>query len=160
MNHRMRSGISFEDDVLKRIGLINPAWHACHFGQGQLDERLRRGLLRYDQRHHCKTFARWMPDIIAARDDGEHRLLIDAKTSTKETPNWAIEQDSIDALTRISSAFQIPCIYVFTDFSAIDVSHVEVLGSCIFPGSGNGSGTPYRLLPKHSVRASLETYIA
>jgi hypothetical protein len=124
--------------------LRHHGWVADHWGQALISDDLR-DALRLTQ---CP--ARWSPDILAVR--GCEWVLLDCKTETRmDTPNFSIEMAALDACFAWSMASTDPngvCGFVWHDFSWSPAAHVHLAPKTQGPHNGNGSRTPYWLVPK------------
>lgn len=141
---RLEIGKLHELRVLE--SLIRRGWDAEYFGQAMLSERMREYLRK------IPTCVRWMPDIIAAKNITGKNLVafVDAKGGKKyqETGNHDIETASLVAAEKWIelSGDECPYYYVFDDGTVATPGDVREHGhDGMF--RGNGSGTPFKLLP-------------
>jgi hypothetical protein len=129
-------------------GLRARGWLAYPFGQAQIPEDGRDVLRRYMDDARRPSLLRWMPDIIALREDQRPELaLIDAKNSGG--PRYAIETRSIEAAEVFVAELHTPVFFVCEDGGVLTPRDVRERG---FPGpvkdTTGGSGTPYVLVEK------------
>lgn len=133
-----------EDRVL--ASLLLRGWAAEPFGQGQLTPDMREHLRKLD------TSVRWMPDIIAAKRFAARTVVVfvDAKAGERyrDTGNHDIEVAALVAAEKWIQLASDACPYyfVFDDGGVLTPAVARELGS---PGPyrGNGSGTPFLLIP-------------
>ena len=124
-------------------------WKAAPFGQALLPEDMRKALRRCKTLDGRKTPVRWMPDIIAIR--GTEVRFIDAKAGDrwKTTGNHDIEADALQAAVQWSAALSADVWFIFADGSGATARQLSLYEG-LHPGhfNGNGSGTPFWLLPR------------
>lgn len=128
-------------EALKRQG-----WDADPFGQAMLS-----GTMREHLRHH-QTMARWLPDIIAAKDGV--LVYVDAKASTSHRwGNHAVERASSDTMTAWENFTGTPVFYAFPHENGHGFVHIDTWNKAKRPGAyrGTGSGTPFDLAPCESI---------
>jgi hypothetical protein len=138
-SERLRRAKEHEIAVCERITAAG--WTCEAFGQGMLSETMRDVLKVH------RTPIRWMPDLIAVRDEV---LLIDAKYELRtDTPNFSIECSAIDAHQRWSIALAVPIVYVFADFTVNYVHGLRPVHEFHdVRGQTRGSGTDFVLIRK------------
>jgi hypothetical protein len=126
-------------------------WIVEPFGQALLTETIRAVIRRKDN-----LPLRWIPDLLCTRDQKDPPIvLIDAKTGRSDTPFYDLERNAYDAAMRWLYSMRADDFwYVWHDFhrsSVMQISQGLARGE-IVPGPyfGNGSGTPYLLIPKRS----------
>jgi hypothetical protein len=151
---RIDPAVEFEQSVLARFNVSG--WIAEPFGQALLPENARDALRHFEDLSGRPTLVRWMPDILAWRECNHrvtHLALIDAKVG-QVSDNHAVEIAAADAMDVYVERLYIPAFFVFNDWTVLtprDVKHRGRLGPD--PRGGNGSGTPYYLVPKRFARA-------
>src|SRR5262249_21810206 len=140
---RIRKATQFERRVLD--ALRARGWTAELFGQGQLPEDVRAHLRQVD------TPVRWMPDIIACKEYPVRALtvFVDAKAGERwrQTNKHAVEQSAAESANRWKEFSNCDTYFVFTDWSVTIHSTVLELDER-GPDYGNGSGTPFLLVPR------------
>ena len=125
-------------------------WLTIPFGQSQLTEQARDQLKRFD------TPLRWIPDILTVKNT--ELILIDAKTTRRvDTGNVDIEKASFDAHIALTGIWRVKIFYVWFDYSVCDVWTVNDHGR-IGQWRGNGSGTPFILVPRSVMRPFDEVF--
>lgn len=141
---RLEQGKVFEAAVGDRLRAHG--WTVEPFGQALLSEAIRTAL-----RRHAHLPLRWMPDLLAVRGD-DLPVMVDAKGGRTDTPNYAIERDAFDGALRWWWAMRTQHWIVWHDFhwSTIDQISQGLRDGVIRDGHwrGNGSGTPFLLIPK------------
>ena len=126
-------------DALRRRG-----WNAEKFGQAQLTE-LTRSHLRC-----VKTSVRWLPDIIATRQNGKQTgvAYIDAKGGHTylRTENHDVQTDALETAEKWSQFSGSPVFFVFRDWGVVTPDDVRMHA---WDGqyNGRGSGTPFKVFP-------------
>lgn len=130
-------------------------WTIDRWGQALLTEIIRDALRR------TPSYLRWAPDAVAVA--GADVLLVDAKTEIRQdTAYFALEAAALDAHICWSMAMQHDVIYVWDDLTTSSVSDIQrgVAQGTVRSGPyrGNGSGTPFWLVPKTSTQP-LDTLI-
>lgn len=141
---RLADAKKHEDRV--RASLLLRGWAAEPFGQGQLTVDMRNYL------RDVKTSVRWMPDLVAAKRFAARTLVIfvDAKAGERyqSTGNHDIEIAALDAAEKWIqlAGDECPYYFVFDDGSVLTPSVAREMST---PGTfhGNGSGTPFVLVP-------------
>ena len=137
--NRMSTASEHEKNVCARIRSLG--WQCEPFGQALLSEPMREALRRF------KTPVRWMPDLIAVRDE---ILFVDAKSEQRrDTPNFSVECASWESDKRWSIALAAPVVYVFADFSANYIDALRPIRTISEDRGGtSGSGTAFILVRK------------
>lgn len=139
-NQRLTIACYYEDQVLN--ALRHQGWHAEAFGQALLTEPMRKHLRMHD------TAARWLPDIIAAKDGV--LVYVDAKASTAiHTGNHAVEDASTEALVRWQDFQGARVLYAFPHDSGHSLVPLGLWNEHKRPApfAGKGSGTPFSVAP-------------
>lgn len=133
-------------DWLKRNG-----WMAERFGQGLLSQQMRAALLRVQP----ATPIRWLPDILAVKHC--RVVLLDAKGGRDDTPNVSIEEASSRAALAFSHAMNCQVLHVWAGGRALSAWDAEQIQGIVGPRHHrDGSGTPYRLIPKEELKPIAE----
>lgn len=143
-DERMSVGVEHERRVVRELRARG--WSADEFGQGTFSTGVRSVLSGTD------TPVRWLPDVIAAKRFAARSLVvfIDAKASTRhrETGMYAVECAALDAAERWLrfTGERSPFYYVFSD-GRVATPELVRSTSVACAKRGNGSGTPYVLMP-------------
>jgi len=125
------------------------------FGQGQLTDEAR----NYLRQHPKPLYIRWLPDRLVIRPAlylemmDEWMWLIDSKIGRQDTLYWVLEKAAHTAHRLQRDALGLPIVYIWPD--GCTCSYVEDLPDEKLidgPQRGNGSGTPYWLVPKELTR--------
>lgn len=139
--NRIASAVAFEQVVVG--DLENQGWLAGEFGQSLLPVGVR------DQLRRHRTPVRWMPDIIAFRDD--QALFIDAKNSLPHavTGNHSVESASTDTQIKWADFSGIQVLYAFPHRDG-RVGYITCAAWSVLSKPGpqhvnGGSGTPFHL---------------
>lgn len=148
---RLHMGKSHEQDVMDRLPLHG--WDVHPWGQGLFDdgttgEKVRAALVL----HRPKTYWRWIPDLIAVKDD--RVLLIDPKSDQRgNTENFSIEIDAYMA-HQVMRGLGLPIVYVWQDMTCNTPDRLFVHSWFLNPERGRfrGSGTPMGLVYKADQR--------
>jgi hypothetical protein len=143
---RLARAVAWETEVMAQVRSF-PHWQCERFGQANLPESMR-CLIR-----KTPTLLRWMPDILAARSDGK-LVLLEAKWTRQDSPNFDVEINSLFSLMAHCHAYEIPGYFVFPGFFAAKPSLIRQ-NARNGPPSQNGSGTPYLLIAKSLVTRTL-----
>jgi len=133
---RLTRGVEHEQIVAR--ALEGMGWAVAPWGLGVLPEPVRSRMAQLD------VLLRHMPDLLAVLDDVR---LIDAKTGRSDTPNYCIEDRSLIGFTRWQ-LFDVDVWLVFGDLRCARAADVWTAPERRRHRGGNGSGTPYSLLPK------------
>lgn len=143
---RLTDATRHEHDVAERLRAHG--WTVEPFGQALLVEAIRTAL-----RHYAHLPLRWMPDLLGVRGD-DIPVLIDAKWGRSDTPNYDLERDAFDAHLRWWWAMRTQFWYVWHDFHYSTIEQISrgINDGHICKGAyrGNGSGTPFLLVPKRT----------
>jgi hypothetical protein len=134
---RKQIGDALETHV--RNELHSRGWAANRWGQGILDERIRRVL------RHSESAARWTPDLIAGR--GESICFIDCKASmtSRTSRRHAVERAAVRAHLQLVAWTHLPVYYVF-DNLGVATPYDALIAGTDGPDQCAGSGTPYFLI--------------
>lgn len=169
---RLEDGIAWEIKLSQQLGHLG--WATAPFGTATLPGvvslgRLRDGgpppgalykaLMTYRGADGEPSGLRWLPDIIAGRDD--QLCLIDAKTERRQTGNYAIEYQALRIGQLIEQFFNTPVYYVWPDGGVIAPSHMRDVDVYVKRSDdfyNRGSGTPYVLVPKRFATPASEVF--
>ncbi len=141
---RMAAAAAWERTVVDR--LHHEGWQVEPYGQALLTPAAKQMLQQHTMAQH-----RWLPDLIAGRDDST--ILVDCKATLGHQPCHAIEKSSLSSLVAHEQNALLPVYVVFNDWHVAracelweltDDSRVCRTG----PPSARGSGTPYWLFNK------------
>ena len=142
-DQRMREARKFERTVLDALG--SRGWITEPFGQGQLSEDVRAKL------RQVETPVRWMPDTIGCKKFAARTLtvFVDAKAGERwrKTNKHDVEQSAAESANRWAEFSNCPVYFVFPDWSVTIPATVLELDER-GPHYGNGSGTPFLLIPR------------
>ncbi|HEY9413245.1 MAG TPA: hypothetical protein VIQ30_00675 [Pseudonocardia sp.] len=97
-------------------GLRARGWKVAPFGQAQIKDDFRSALRDFTDGFGRPTLIRWLPDLLIARAD--RVALIDAKTeseSNRNSPNYAIEFNALEAGLVVVERLHTPLFYVWPD---------------------------------------------
>lgn len=143
--HRLHLGQGHEQRVQRE--LERRGWHVQPWGQGLLDDVTRQALVEKAP----IVLWRWMPDLIAVRDDKV--ALVDPKSDTRtDTPYYSIEISALQA-HRAMSVLGLRIVYVWGDLT-VNYPENLICERWVMPDPGrnrvaaNGSGTPFALVRK------------
>ncbi len=129
-------------------------WEVEQYGQALYSRRVQMMLKR-----ESNATDRWRPDLIACRK--YVTVYVDAKTRQSESANHSIEKSSLSAMVSHDQAGSIPVYLVFSNWSCIRVldlwERTDTKDCWAGAPSKNGSGTPYWVIPKRSIRQNLES---
>jgi hypothetical protein len=133
--------------------LHDRGWLAAPFGQAQIPEIMRSHLWHFRDDYGHPTLLRWTPDIIAVRPTPKPFVcLIDAKTETeknRDSPNYAIEINAVDAGLVIVRDWHMPLFYVWPDGKFLTPHIVVNRWNRRLDGDGpGGSPTAFYLVAK------------
>jgi hypothetical protein len=128
-------------------------WLAAPFGQAQIPEEMRPHLWRWMDDYGNSTLLRWTPDIIAVKPTTKPFVcLVDAKTEgprSKDSPNYSIEINAIDAGLAIVRNWHMPLFYVWPDGGVLTPAAVANRWARKLDGDGaKGSQTAFYLVAK------------
>lgn len=160
-HERMAQAAEWEATLL--AALNEQGWPAFPFGQAQLPDECRARLSRFEDSSRRPSRIRWMPDIITYRDSKLHKrswvALIDAKKASPNSDNHAIEMSAMETCEIYADSLYTPTFFVFSDWTVLTPFEVRQRGT---PGkhNGNGSGTPFLLVPKKYGRPFPEIFPA
>lgn len=136
-DRRKKIGDALEQRVAGE--LRSRAWVVNPWGQGVLDERIRYALRRTD------SFARWTPDLVAARDETVCFIDCKANMTGGTRRRHAIERAAVRAHLQLVAWTDLPLYYVFDDLGVATPYDVLMAGQH-GPTSNVGSGAPYYLI--------------
>src|SRR6266704_3805602 len=138
--NRLSLAQEWEDDLKKR--LIARGYSVASFGQAMFPEVMRSALLNFRDADGYPTPLRWAADLLVVDPaDSATLCLVDAKTGRKNTPNYCIEVNAVDANIHMDS-FRLPVYFVCENE----------------PGKSTGVLTPQDVLThQHSLRSGEST---
>lgn len=136
-DQRKRLGDALERRVAD--ALRGRGWHVNAWGQGVIDEPVRRALRSSD------SFARWTPDLVAARNRIVCFIDCKANMTGRASQRHAIERAAVKAHLQFVAWNNLPVYYVFDDLGVATPYDILMAGE---PGPTPrvGSGAPYFLI--------------
>lgn len=137
-DERIHHAHTYENHIIQL--LRDKGWTAAPFGQDLLHPTIRQQL------HTHPTHIRWMPDIIAIKEN--QLIFLDAKDShATDTGRHAAESNATHALQEWENHYGHPVYYVFPHHDWHSVVPISEWAQYKQPGPKprNGSGTPYDL---------------
>lgn len=136
-DQRKRIGDALERGVT--AALRDRGWHVNEWGQGVLDAPVRRALRGTD------SFARWTPDLVAARDLTVCFIDCKANMTGGSRRRHAIERAAVQAHLQFVAWNNLPVYYVFDDLG-VATPYDVLMASQPGPTPRIGSGAPYLLI--------------
>jgi hypothetical protein len=142
---RFGAGVQWEKQLPDKLAVWG--WDTTLFGQAQIPENFRDVLRDYEDSYGRPSLIRWLPDLLATRSG--QICLIDAKTDSGSTPNYAVELDALRVGKAIVDHMFTPVYYVWPDGNVLTPRLVEQKVNRQMDGkNAKGSRTTFLLVDK------------